>query len=366
MQNKRILTLDLIKGGAVIGMVIVHTFLTYANVNLRDANILGYAIGALGRGTAVFLISMGITFMTSKNQSVISAIKRAFTLVLVGILMNFLKFMIPIFFNAMPSNFMDKFNWGDEIPLGMKYLYLVLLGDILQLAGMSLFFIGFIRKYVSNKFGILAIGIAVAAVSRELNGFIIDLPVLNYITDLLFVNKYPARIFFPVFPWISFIIIGMFFGKWFEEMKYDQPALVKKMLLLGSVFIIMGAPLVYFFRDYHYNGFFKMGFGGVMYYGGWVLIFLWILYQFTNYMNRESLIIRTLKYCSKNLTTMYVIQWALISWGKGIFGYRNSRFASVFLLIILFMILTFLLQYSIDFILNLKNKEYTKIKLKKT
>ncbi|MFP3335631.1 heparan-alpha-glucosaminide N-acetyltransferase domain-containing protein, partial [Pseudomonas sp. SIMBA_064] len=81
-QSKRIAALDLIKGMSVIGMVIIHTLLIYANVKSQSETAIGSFIVFLGRGTSIFLICMGVTFMTSSHQSLASSIKRGGLLLL--------------------------------------------------------------------------------------------------------------------------------------------------------------------------------------------------------------------------------------------------------------------------------------------
>ncbi|RKE82804.1 heparan-alpha-glucosaminide N-acetyltransferase domain-containing protein [Chryseobacterium sp. AG363] len=346
-QNKRILTLDIIKGISVIGMIIIHTLLVYANVKSQYETAVGSFIVFLGRGTSIFLICMGITFMTSTHQSLKSALKRGVLLVFAGLFMNFMKFMIPVIFNFAPDNFMQKYGW--HAPIEQQYVYLVQLGDILQLAGMSLLFVGFIREYVKNKYIMLAIGVFVALISRKVSGLTLDYPVINYVLDLLFNTDYPAYVYFPVFPWMAFIIIGMFFGKWFKELNYDTQQIFRNMLYIGLLFIAIGAPLVFLYGDYHYNGFYHMGPGGVIYFAGWTLLFLWLINTITSNV-KENGFMRVLKYCSKNLTSMYMIQWILISWGKGIFGYRQHEIGYVSVLIILYIILTFSVQTLVDII----------------
>ncbi|WP_124534228.1 heparan-alpha-glucosaminide N-acetyltransferase domain-containing protein [Chryseobacterium sp. KBW03] len=346
-RSKRIPALDLIKGMSVIGMIIIHTLLIYANVKSQSESAIGSFIVFLGRGTSIFLICMGITFMTSSHQSLKSALKRGVLLVFAGLFMNFMKFMIPVIFNFAPDNFIQKYGW--HAPIEQQYVYLVMLGDILQLAGMSLLFVGFIREYVKNKYVILAIGLLVALVSREVSGINLDYPVINYILDLLFSTDYPAYVYFPVFPWMSFIIIGMFFGKWYLELNYNSTQLFRNMLYVGLSFIAVGAPLVFLYGKYNYNGFYHMGPGGVIYFAGWTLIFLWLINTITSKV-KENGFMRVLKYCSRNLTSMYMIQWILISWGKGIFGYRQHEIGYVLVLIVLYIILTFSVQTLVDLV----------------
>ncbi|NML72284.1 DUF1624 domain-containing protein [Chryseobacterium sp. RP-3-3] len=351
-KSKRIAALDLIKGMSVIGMIIIHTLLIYANVKSQSESVIGSFIVFLGRGTAIFMICMGLTFMTSTHQSLKSSIKRGTLLLLAAFFMNFMKFIVPAVLGFAPDHFIQKYGWHG--PIEQQYMYLVMLGDILQLAGISLLLVGFIREYVKNKYGILAIGLLVALVSREVSGINIDYPVVNYISDLFFSNDYPAYIYFPVFPWMSFIIIGMFFGKWYLELNYNSKQLFRNMLYVGVLFVALGAPLVFLYSDYHYNGFYHMGPGGVIYFAGWTLIFLWVIFRLTSNI-KENGLIRLLKYCSRNLTSMYMIHWILISWGKGIFGYRQHGIAFVLMLIVLYMILTFLVQISLDILMKKKS-----------
>ncbi|MBV8328716.1 heparan-alpha-glucosaminide N-acetyltransferase domain-containing protein [Chryseobacterium sp.] len=346
-QNKRILALDLIKGMSVIGMIIIHTLLIFANVKSQSETLIGSFIVFLGRGTSIFLICMGITFMTSSHQSLKSSLKRGGLLLLAGFFMNFMKFIVPAVLGFAPEHFIEKYGWHG--PIEQQYMYLELLGDILQLAGMSLLFVGFIRKYIKNKYGILAIGLLVAVISREVSGINIDFPVVNYVLDLLFNNDFPAYVYFPVFPWMSFIIIGMFFGQWFLELNHNSRQLFKNMLYTGLIFIAIGAPLVFIYGEYNYNGFYHMGPGGVIYFAGWTLIFLWMIFKIT-LKAKENTMIRILKYCSRNLTSMYMIQWILISWGKSVFGYRQHGITVVLMLILMYIILTFLVQNLLDII----------------
>ena len=267
-------------------MIIIHTLLVYANVKSQYETAVGSFIVFLGRGTSIFLICMGINFMTSSHQSLKSAFKtRCFT----GIcrpLDEFYEVYDSVIFNFAPDNFIQKYGW--HAPIEQQYVYLVQLGDILQLAGMSLLFAGFIRAYVKNKYIILALGLFVALIAREVSGLTLDYPVINYILDLLFNTDYPAYVYFPVFPWMAFIIIGMFFGKWFQELNYDIKKIFRKMLYVGLLFIAIGAPLVFLYGDYNYNGFYHMGPGGVIYFAGWTLLFLWLINTMTTKVKRKS------------------------------------------------------------------------------
>ncbi|MBW1294191.1 heparan-alpha-glucosaminide N-acetyltransferase domain-containing protein [Aquimarina litoralis] len=340
-KNNRILAIDFGRGFSVIAMIMVHTLWIHAQQNVQSDTFLGHFIHFVGRGTPVFLITMGVSFMISRNQSIQSAIKRGILILGVAYLMNFLKFLTPILVGLMPDSFITAYGW--ESPLNIeKYMYLLLTGDILQLAGISLVILGFVRAYVKNKFLILGLAIVIAFLSVELRDFQSGTVGLSYITQLLWSNGY--WVYFSVFPWISFILLGMFFGQWYIEMDYDQDKLFKRMFIGGIICILVGAPLVFMAEEYHFNDFFHLGPGGVIYLAGWnfavLSIFHWLLTK-----TKNNSVYRTFYYCSKNVTSLYVIQWVLICWGMIFFGFQSMSELETIVLMPLFMGLTFMVHF---------------------
>ncbi len=349
MNTNRILAIDFGRGFSVSLLAVVHTLWMYADLNTQEHSALGHFVHFMGRGTPVFLVTMGVSFMISRNQSMLSAIKRGGIILAAAFFMNFLKFIFPILLGFMPDSFIKAYGWDPSIPLNTgQYWYLLQTGDILQLAGVSLIFMGLIRGLVKNKYIIFLIALLIAAVSREVSGLRLGIEGLDYLLDLLWGSQY--NVYFPVFPWLSFILMGMFFGKIYLENNQDQNALFKSMFLWGVLLIAAGAPLVYTNEAYHFNDFFHMGPGGVIYFAGWnftVISFFHVLVTKLPY----NPIFRFYNYCSKHVTSIYIIQWVLICWGMGIFGFQNANQSTVLMLMIVFLTLTFLTRYTIDKIL---------------
>ncbi|WP_051336310.1 heparan-alpha-glucosaminide N-acetyltransferase domain-containing protein [Aquimarina latercula] len=349
IKPSRILAIDFGRGFSVIAMIMVHTLWIHARQDVQSDTFLGHFIHFVGRGTPVFLITMGVSFMISRNQDIKSAVKRGITILGVAYLMNFLKFLAPILIGLMPDSFIAAYEW--EIPLNLEeYTYLLLTGDILQLAGISLIVLALIRAYLKNKFILLGLAVLIAFISPELRGFQSEIFGLNYITQLLWSDGY--WVYFPVFPWISFILLGMFFGKWYVEKGYDQNELFKRMCIVGLLFIAVGAPLVFMNEAYHFNDFFHLGPGGVIYLAGWnftvLSIFHWILSK-----TKDNFLYKTFYYCSKHVTSLYVIQWVLICWGMVIFGFQSKSELGTILLMPIFMGLTFVIHFSVGKIRNI-------------
>ncbi|GAA3517956.1 hypothetical protein GCM10022393_35130 [Aquimarina addita] len=356
IQNKRILAIDFGRGLSVIAMILVHTLWIHASQEIQENTFLGHFIHFVGRGTPIFLITMGISFMISSKQTLASGLLRGLMILGVAYLMNFFKFIFPILIGLMPVSFIEAYGWTAPVSLE-NYTYLLLTGDILQLAGVSLIIISLIRAYIKNKYIYLIIALIIAAVSREFTEIQTGIYILDYIAQLLWSTGY--WVYFPVFPWISFIILGMFFGKWYVEKNRDQDMMFKKMALFGFIFMIVGAVLVFTNEPYHFNDFFHLGPGGVIYLAGWNFVALWLIHLLLKYTNPNK-IYQSFYYCSTHVTSLYVLQWVIICWGMAIFGFQSQNELNTLLLMILFLVVTFVVHYaSIKIIDTLrKNKKH--------
>ena len=72
----RILEIDFGRGLAVFLMMIVHTLWMYGDAATQSESWLGIAIHIIGKGTAAFLVAMGISVVVCKPQPFITSAKR--------------------------------------------------------------------------------------------------------------------------------------------------------------------------------------------------------------------------------------------------------------------------------------------------
>ncbi|TQV84722.1 DUF1624 domain-containing protein [Exilibacterium tricleocarpae] len=337
----RILAVDLARGLSVVLMVTVHTLWMYADVETQTESLLGTAVHMIGKGTPVFLVAMGISFMLSRDQSVAGAVRRGIGVLALGYAMNTLKFLVPIsVFGTMPPEFAAAYGWDFPLTSG-QLLYLVLTGDILQLAGLSLIVLAVVRHYVKNKYGLLA-GAVVVMFSARLAGAVEnDNAVLDYVLRLFWSESY--QVYFPVFPWLAFILLGMFLGAWFGEQRRRYGHVFGGMLPLGAGFAVLGGALCLWNADYHFGNFFHLGPGGALYLAGLNLMGLWAIHRLAEAVGPNRLF-DCLCYCSKRVTSLYVIQWVLICWGMGWLGYQQLQAAGVLALMPVMLVLTLLVQ----------------------
>ena len=319
-QNSRLLEVDFGRGMAVFLMMLVHTLWMYGDKFTQEESIVGHVMHFVGKGTAAFLILMGISFIISKNQCLKAAMLRGLLILTFAYMMNFLKFIIPLeVFGTMPEAFVNAYGWQSPLNFGqLRYIFLT--GDILQMAGIALFILAVIRHYVKNKWGYLIIGLLIAGASRETSGYQPGIEGLDYIARLFFSNHY--QVYFPVFPWMSFILFGMFLGKLVTEQPAKRDYMFSKLPLIASISLIIGGGLCAWNFKYHFGNFFHLGPGGTMYLLG---VNLWILFLIHKIVKSgmNNFITRFFYFCSERVTSMYIIQWTVVCWGMGIIGFQT-------------------------------------------
>ncbi|WP_144391844.1 heparan-alpha-glucosaminide N-acetyltransferase domain-containing protein [Pleionea sediminis] len=342
----RLETLDIARGLSVVIMIMVHTLWMYGSVETQTSSWVGVVLHILGKGTAAFLLLMGFSMALSRRQLFKDLMIRGSSLLLLGYLLNVLKFIIPIYiFGTMPDSFIGAYGWQE--PLSFTQMsYLVLTGDILQLAGLSLLIIALIRAVITKPLGYFVLAILVAVVSSEIRGFRVGHPVFDYILDILMGAHF--NIYFPVFPWISCILVGLGFGVLYREHRQKTSNIFGVMAIFGVCFIGSGLTLMMYDSDYHFNDFFHLGPGGAFYLIGINCVALWLIHQFLQ-QKISHIIRRPLIWCSERVTSLYVIQWTLICWGMGIIGFKTLAPLEVVAMIPVSLSLTIGLRIIWDF-----------------
>ena len=118
-MNTRLKTIDLARGASVFIMILVHTLWMYSSTTLQSESLFGAVIHILGKGTASFLVAMGLSMALSRRQTPMLLIKRGIQLLLLAYLMNVAKFWLPIeVFNTMPEAFINAYGWQSPLSAG--------------------------------------------------------------------------------------------------------------------------------------------------------------------------------------------------------------------------------------------------------
>ncbi len=296
-MNKRFEIADLLKGIAVLLMIQVHIIELFANVSVFDSKTGRFLLFLGGPFVApVFLFLFGY-FIAYSNQTNAQQIGRGFKIFFLGMLLN-----VALNFNLFVKH--------SASPIELDIFPYLFGADVLQCAGLSLIIITLLKK-VFYKNNVLAI--ALILFSAFLGGFL-----LQYKTDFIFLKYLSAFLYgstpwsyFPLFPWIGYIIIGMIFFKSKIDFKILEKPIVKiSICLLFIVFLFFtinyAVALSSNLQSYYHHG---------------LMFFLWTMtfMAFYSFMINEvdilfgqSFIFKYLKWTGENVTAIYVIQWILI------------------------------------------------------
>ncbi|MBV1873636.1 MAG: DUF1624 domain-containing protein [Gammaproteobacteria bacterium] len=345
IKQDRVFSIDLARGGAAFFLVAVHTLWMYGSADVQFSSGFGRVAHTLGQATAFFLLTMGFSIVVTPHQSLRYSFKRALFILSSGYLLNTLKFIVPItVFGTMPEEFIAAYGWQSPLNIGqLRYLFLT--GDILQMTGISFAIIGLVRHFIKDKYTVLMLAFLIIGIYPFIKGFRPGIYGVDYLCDLLWGDQW--NVYFPVFPWISNIFVGMFMGMYFQDKQEGEVGLYKSMLLVGIPCLIVGGGLCYYDWKTHFNDFFHPGHGGALLALGASLCGFYIFGRTISVtLSGKEKFRRIILYLSSRVTSIYIVQWTLVCWGMGIVGYQTLNMEELLILIPLMMVLTLLLDYA--------------------
>lgn len=134
MEYKRNVTLDIAKGLTLLTLPVIHSTLFFSTINVHQS-LFGHVLAFIAEAAApAFMLMMGIAISLSKIKTIRQMSFRFLKLLVLGYLLNALKFLVPQIWNGLPrSLFMEN---GIQ-PNMDGSIQLLLIGDILQLAAIS-------------------------------------------------------------------------------------------------------------------------------------------------------------------------------------------------------------------------------------
>ncbi|HLX90860.1 MAG TPA: heparan-alpha-glucosaminide N-acetyltransferase domain-containing protein, partial [Puia sp.] len=238
----RIKSLDLARGFTVMMIAPIHTVLLYSRLPVRDT-LMGklMAFIAEGPGAQLFMMLMGVNFAMSRysanHKSFSAVIRQVGFLLVAGYLLNIAKFVVPHFFGWIPAGMIADLGIYSPQPTPDTCIQLALTGDILQFAS-----IAFLVMYGLSCLPYAEIiASALATLICICSPFAWDLhganPLSNYLLSLA--GGQPPRVFFPLFPWLVYPLVGYAFGRHLAKLKQKAFAffLVRD---LGWILIMTG------------------------------------------------------------------------------------------------------------------------------
>ena len=175
LKTKRMELPDLLRGLAIIFMVLVHVMNIYGDLN-ASSGAKHAIVDFLGGPPAapVFMVVMGFFFMYKKT-SLQKSIKRGVGLLLTGYLLNFLRGYLPLALSI------DMLGYPpDYYPELYSKYYMLWTVDILIFAGLAFIAMGFLRKISEHPLFLAAVVVLTAMLSPYLWGIGANVPIVKH------------------------------------------------------------------------------------------------------------------------------------------------------------------------------------------
>lgn len=321
----RIYFLDLARGFAIFSMFLQHCMVMHEKTAGEGDTLLGNFFVLLGTAPAapVFMLIMGIFLMRSQGKITHSIIRGA-RLLLLGYILNLLRFTVPLLIAGSENNL-----WPDnESPLELLFAV-----DILHLAGLSLIFGAFVRKYAQNKYLFPLLILIILFASPFLWGRFAHIPFFS----LLWGEN--ENVYFPFFPWIVYPLLGMYLSRYLLSQDSSEK-IPWNFFWLGGGLACIGLLLTDLFPAGDY---YRSGLGVHLIITGFVFAWLRLCYVLTRKISPGNGIFKILFFWSRHVTSVYFIQWVLFGWSILLFGANNQNDCVAAMIGLIVLVMTHLL-----------------------
>jgi uncharacterized membrane protein len=305
MKAPRFRFLDFARGMAIVFMILQHSVVMY-EAGGGEYSITEQVIYFLGTAPAapVFLLIMGIFYMRPNRAGLRYGIIRGLKLIALGYVLNLFRFCLP----AMILEKFGKLFEGSHTPLS-----LLLVVDLLHAAGLSLILMAFIRRFIRRSVVWVLLAAIILFVSPMLWGTFDGW----YGFSLLWGAG--ETIVFPLFPWLAYPLIGMFYGCYLLG-QGPQKLLMKKSALAGLLLLVGGAAMWIFCDNILIGAGDYARSGPAVHFAMFGFVFMWLSFCWW-LMNKipDNSFLNLLFFWSENVTSVYFIQWILFGWGLFLF-----------------------------------------------
>ncbi len=311
--KKRIWSLDFAKGFALIFVVIIHILDNLSSTQVQQSGF-AYTIFVIGRlvGAVVFMFLMGVALTISSRSDLKGGIKRGLEVMLIGYVLNFFRGTLPVWVSIQRGIYTLE-EVAPQTPL-----YLLREFDILPFAGFALIILVTMKHFLRKPLYWLIAGLVVAFLTPVLRNLSpgTGLPVIDLVLSHFWSREDP--IYFSILPWLAYPLFGMVYGHYLIKAE-NKPKFLWKTVFMGFILMAVCTPMLfinpgYKTLDLHSTFFaFRRTAIGAIWYAGFVPVWLALCYLLVEKIPGNFLF-RRLYYWSKNVTSIYCIQWIIIGW----------------------------------------------------
>lgn len=337
-MKERNMAIDMAKGISLLTLPAIHSTLFYSSAEVFRS-LLGTMLALIAEnlGAPLFLLTMGWSISLGAKKTPGILLKRSLKLFLLGYVLNLLKFGIPALWRGIPVNLFLENN----IPQNSTgVLRLLLIGDILQLAGISYLVCGFLYRlkgyawYAAVFFLFIVFG---APHIWQFQTKIMGLGVLDLINGL------PPDSFFPLFPWGAYPLMGLVLGSFGDGTKARFHGIIT---LITGAFLLAGGLILSTIEPESWKAnFYRLGPGGTCIHLGAAISVVGLFILSSGFYKKDGPVIRFLTFLGRNVTVVYMIQWVVVCWALPVFGFHDLPLSLTLIAILINTGVTILLSF---------------------
>ncbi|MEO9020987.1 MAG: heparan-alpha-glucosaminide N-acetyltransferase domain-containing protein [Ginsengibacter sp.] len=318
--------ISLARGFIVFLIAPIHCVMVFSTEDVKQGT-LGFVMAffAENPGAHLFMFLMGVFVVFSRDKPYSTILKRFVLLLVSGWLLNTFKFVIPHLLHLLPENFYSDNHIVQDRYTAYRLLFI---NDILQFASFAYLTCALIRKTTFPIFICILSGLAILIFSplmwdRGNTGSLL----VNVFLDLL--GGFPPKTYFPIFPWLFHCLAGMVFALLLQKKMLDHTIFVSSgiMLILSGYFISTFEPAAWQIT------FFRAGPGGTLLHTGVTILWISLFVRLSKDVG-NNILFRFFEWCSRYITSIYLIQWCIIMWLVLCVGYEKSGLLQSLLLIL--------------------------------
>lgn len=303
VNTERQIEWDVSKFFAIILMIMVHCF-AFCNLCQIDNVYMDYLFIFMQCSAPLFMFVMGVGMVYTRHDSPREFMSRGIKLILMGFIINLIYFISNFYSGLSPEYTINS----------------LIANDILQFAGLTFLLIGFFKKFNINIKKILLVAIFFSLIGTLIRHITLDnLFLVQFLGHFIGTEGTNVVSCFPILNWFIVPVVGIIFGEYLIRC-VDKNQFYKKIFIPTSILSIIFMIIGLITRE----GMFSTTGGKVFEKLDYLhistpdvlitiinVLFLASLFYFLlPFLSKR--VKKLIKIVSRNVTNIYIIQWALI------------------------------------------------------
>ena len=300
---------DWAKSFTILVMVVVHVYEMMGSIDPETTPLSGpfrFILEFLAgpTGAPLFMFSMGLGLIYSRNTTPKKMAIRGTKLLRNGYLLSFFKGTLPLLIGVYLFGVTSQYGVADSF-FGVS---------ILQFAGMAFFVIALMKL---ARFS-LPIMLAISLATSILGTYLQAIPVPKwpgYFLGLLYVTN--DTVSFPLMTWLFYPVAGMIFATALQHVT-DKNRFYRYCFLIGAagtaltcvVYKLAGLNLLTYFQLYERTFYHQT----ILHYifTSFVILLAMSVYYLLSELVRAKAVTTLVSFLGKNLDVIYIVQWIVI------------------------------------------------------